>query len=226
MIALDPFRVYGPDELAADGYPPAWHRLPADVVLALDGYDLVPAPGDGIKHIVRALASNRCVRCRHPYVAGTASPGGEWSPCDERCTHGGAAREIAASGVNEFELDMDPWGALGVGSMCSTGARVEALWRVLTVHHLDGDKANCRWWNLAALCQRCHLTIQGKVRMDRRWLHEHSPWFRPYVAGYYASVYGGVELSRRQVEERMGELLALEERQLSLVDAIDEGGTS
>jgi 5-methylcytosine-specific restriction endonuclease McrA len=30
----------------------------------------------------------------------------------------------------------------------------------LTVHHLDGDKANCTYENLVALCQRCHLHIQ------------------------------------------------------------------
>jgi hypothetical protein len=30
--------------------------------------------------------------------------------------------------------------------------------------------------------------IQGKVKMERRWLHEHSDWFKPYVAGYYAHV--------------------------------------
>ena len=28
---------------------------------------------------------------------------------------------------------------------------------MLTVHHLDGNKWNCELWNLAALCQRCHL---------------------------------------------------------------------
>jgi len=56
----------------------------------------------------------------------------------------------------------------------------------LTVHHLDGNKANCEWWNLAALCQRCHLCIQGKVVMNRVWMFEHSEWFKPYVAGYYA----------------------------------------
>src|SRR5262245_38935432 len=38
---------------------------------------------------------------------------------------------------------------------------------VLTVHHLDGNKANCEDWNLAALCQRCHLTIQGRIKMDQ-----------------------------------------------------------
>ena len=34
---------------------------------------------------------------------------------------------------------------------------------MLTVHHLDGNKMNCEWWNLAALCQRCHLRIQKTV---------------------------------------------------------------
>ena len=31
---------------------------------------------------------------------------------------------------------------------------------VLTVHHIDMVKANCRWWNLVALCQRCHLNTR------------------------------------------------------------------
>jgi len=57
---------------------------------------------------------------------------------------------------------------------------------VLTVHHLDLDPSNCRWWNLAALCQRCHLRIQAKVVMERPWLFEHSDWFKPFAAGYYA----------------------------------------
>ena len=61
---------------------------------------------------------------------------------------------------------------------------------VLTVHHLDGDKSNCRDWNLAALCQRCHLSIQGRVRMERVWMLEHSPWFKSHAAGYYAHLHG------------------------------------
>lgn len=61
---------------------------------------------------------------------------------------------------------------------------------VLTVHHLDGNKSNCEWWNLTALCQRCHLQIQHKVEMNRFWMFEHSEWFRPYVAGYYAALLG------------------------------------
>lgn len=91
---------------------------------------------------------------------------------------------------------------------CTHGG--DSRWRILTVHHLDGDKANCRWWNLAALCQRCHLTIQGRVVMARVWPWEHSEWFRPYVAGYYAHVYLGEDLSREETEARLDELLELE----------------
>lgn len=61
---------------------------------------------------------------------------------------------------------------------------------VLTVHHLDLDPSNNEWWNLVALCQKCHLSIQGKVVMERYWMFDHSEWFRPYVAGYYAHLNG------------------------------------
>lgn len=79
--------------------------------------------------------------------------------------------------------------------------------RVLTVHHLDGDKANVRRWNLAALCQVCHLEIQGKVRMEQTYWWPHSEWFRPYVAGFYAWTVLGEDLERDEVVERMDELL-------------------
>ena len=87
-----------------------------------------------------------------------------------------------------------------------------ATYHVLTVHHLDGDKANCRWWNCLALCQRCHLRIQGKVYPYRPWVWEHSEWFKPYAAGFYAWRYLGVHLTREEVELRLDELLALEAR--------------
>jgi hypothetical protein len=57
---------------------------------------------------------------------------------------------------------------------------------MLTVHHIDLNKSNCEWWNLAALCQRCHLQIQHKVIIERMYMFEHSEWFKPYAAGYYA----------------------------------------
>lgn len=78
----------------------------------------------------------------------------------------------------------------------------------LTVHHLTGEKDNCRWWNLAPLCQRCHLQIQAKVVMERVWMFEHTPWFKPYVAGYYAFQHG-LDDSRESVEARIEELIAL-----------------
>lgn len=56
---------------------------------------------------------------------------------------------------------------------------------MLTVHHLDLNPANCAWWNIPALCQKCHLRIQAKVVMEREWMFEHSTWFLPYVAAYY-----------------------------------------
>lgn len=83
----------------------------------------------------------------------------------------------------------------------------------LTVHHLDLNPANCAWWNIPALCCVCHLQIQHKVDMDRPWvMAEHSEWFRPYVAGFYAYKYLGLSLSREEVESRIDELLAVERR--------------
>lgn len=181
----DAFRLYAPEECGPDGYPPEWHAT--------------------IKHAVRESAEHRCIRCGHPYAKGE----GEWSACDERCTHGDPARDLRHPFV-------------GLSSGVTTGAlireareqgyerSIEAAWRILTVHHLDGNKGNCRWWNLVSLCQRCHLRVQRVVVMPRVWPWEHSEWFRPYVAGYYAHVYLGEDLSRDEAEARMDELLALE----------------
>ena len=33
---------------------------------------------------------------------------------------------------------------------------------MLTVHHLNGDKSDCRYENLLACCQRCHLYLQTR----------------------------------------------------------------
>jgi len=176
-------RLYLPDQCTGkDGYPPAWHET--------------------IKHAVREGAGHRCVRCRHPYVKGA----GEWSPCDEHCVHGLPVRF-------RYKGDWHEAGELADGDIAKNialGYQFEARWRILTVHHLDGNKGNCRWWNLAALCQRCHLQIQGKVKMERVYPWPHSEWFKPYVAGYYAWTYLGEEISRDEAIERMDELLGLE----------------
>ncbi len=78
----------------------------------------------------------------------------------------------------------------------------------LTVHHLNGEKGDCAWHNLAPLCQRCHLRIQARVIMERPWLLEHSEWFKPYVAGYYAAMHGLPD-DRQYVTAHIDELIAL-----------------
>jgi hypothetical protein len=61
----------------------------------------------------------------------------------------------------------------------------------LTIHHLDNNKSNCEEWNLAALCQRCHLHIQGKVDMYQDYAFEHTDWMKPHVAGMNAAIKAG-----------------------------------
>jgi 5-methylcytosine-specific restriction endonuclease McrA len=209
-------RLYAPDELGRDGYPPEWHRG----CLVQDGELIAPPAGTaippqfeiGIKHYVRDVAGNRCVRCLHPYAVERTTATREWTPCDERCTHYGPYRIRGSAEFPDGEdhtIVGEPLPA-GVLVLPHLNQHVEAQWRILTVHHLDMVKANCRWWNLAALCQRCHLTIQGKVQMARVWPWEHTDWFKPYVAGYYAYTYLGEDLTREQTVARLEELLALE----------------
>lgn len=158
-----------------------------------DGYPL--AWHETIKHDVREQAGHRCVRCKHPYRTGqhpmelVNGVMESWSPCDEQCSHPGPLR--------------------------MNNGNVEAKARILTVHHLDEVKLNCRWWNLAALCQRCHLTIQGRVKLHRPYFLEHSEWFKPYAAGFYASSILAEELTRKEVTTRLEELLSLARKEKS-----------
>lgn len=87
----------------------------------------------------------------------------------------------------------------------------------LTVHHLDLNKSNCSWWNLAALCQRCHLHIQAKVDMAQIWGLDHTGWFKPYVAGYYAHQYRLPE-DYQNVMDNMDDLILLGQGQLVVAD--------
>ena len=184
-------RIYNSNDVGPDGYPSAWHHD--------HWHDDVRYPP--IKDIVRAQAGYRCERCHHPYKAGDPriSAAGQWSPCDEQCQHKGPFR---------WDDMVMPAGGLPHGEVPEPDRY--AQWRILTVHHLNGIKWDCRWWNLAALCQRCHLTIQGRVIMERVWVWEHTEWFKPHAAGWYASDYLGEELTREETMERLEELLALE----------------
>lgn len=214
---MNRLRQYESWELGSDGYPFAWHgRCTCDQVSVMDSldmcfYDECTGTGPSIKDMVREEAQNRCERCWHPYVKGM----GEWSPCDERCTHGGPFRARSAEpGPNAGVLFDYPTTA-SIRELVATMPfieSIEARYRILTVHHLDEDKANCRWWNLVALCQRCHLSMQKRVVMDRPYHYEHSEWFQPYAAGFYAFKYLGEDLSREEVMARLPELLKLEHR--------------
>lgn len=150
---------------------------------------------------VKEEAGWRCVRCGHPHE----SPK-KHIPCDDNCD---LTRhpEIAMAAVMTQGCDID----------INIYRDPDGLWptqrqRVLTVHHLDGYKHNVVWWNLVALCQVCHLHIQGKVDMSQQYALEHSSWFRPYGAGFYAMTYLDEYLTREEVMERMDELLDLERR--------------
>ena len=58
----------------------------------------------------------------------------------------------------------------------------------LTVHHLDGDKSNNAEWNLAVLCQRCHLYMQPVIISQLLFdFVKVSKWFVPHLEGYKKS---------------------------------------
>ncbi len=190
-------RIYSPDDLGPDGYPSAWHHD--------HWHDDKRYPP--IKDAIRATMNHRCERCKHPYTKGDPriSTAGQWSPCTENCTHEGPVRSFAPDGVPSYTHE-----STGIVPAIRAGYRIEAQWRILTVHHLNGVKWDCRWWNLAALCQRCHLSIQGRVIMERVYPYEHSEWFKLHAAGWYAWDYLGEELTIAETIERMEELLSLE----------------
>ena len=98
------------------------------------------------------------------------------------------------------------------GNKCIRCGSPSVPGKILTTHHLDGDKSNDAWWNLLALCQVCHLQIQAKVDPEVPYFLEHAEWFKPYVAGFYAWKYEGKNHTREEVMYRLNELLAYELR--------------
>jgi hypothetical protein len=229
---------YDPAEIAPpghphEGYPYAWfteERTP-------DAYQSVTVQGvegvlrnvgdqlvrPAIKDFIRARDGHRCLRCHHPYEKGL----GQWSPCDEQCDHEGPHRFRQRFYRDGIEIEPGEWSYAPSeqwqGGPVSNWFPVvegyedkppawgcEAEYRILTVHHLNGVKHDCRWFNLVSLCQRCHLSIQTRVVMERPYHQEHSEWFKPFAAAYYANVYLGLEPTIEETQERLEEFLALE----------------
>lgn len=60
------------------------------------------------------------------------------------------------------------------GWLCEKCESPSVPGRILTVHHLDLDKSNVADENLVALCQKCHLHVQGVYRPAQRvmWVEE------------------------------------------------------
>ncbi len=99
-----------------------------------------------------------------------------------------------------------------VGNLCVRCKSPSVPGKILTTHHLDGNKANDEWWNLLPLCQVCHLQIQAKVDPEQPWFLEHSEWFKFYAAGFYAAKYEGRNISEAEARQRLDELLSYEFR--------------
>lgn len=176
---------FGGRAASSDGYPPEWEAV----------------------SLQTKIDSNfRCVRCGHPNAR--ISPTGNDHP---RAAEALAIDLGAGTPVRVYE---DPRGfawlrhhMVQCDEHCTHDPDVRDH-RILTVHHLDGNKANLAWWNLCSLDQRCHLTIQGKVKMGQTYQLPHSTWFLPYVAGFYAQVLEE-QPTREEVEADLATYLTL-----------------
>lgn len=142
-----------------------------------------------ISYRVKKAAGWRCIRCGHPNEgSGPHNRLGCLEHCDlerhpEAIDFPDTARDIIQSRVEGYGPSYYPtW--------------PQQRQRVLTVHHFDGNKSNNVWWNLMALCQVCHLVIQGKVVPQQPWMFAHSEWFKSYCAGFYAATILGIDVPR------------------------------
>ena len=87
----------------------------------------------------------------------------------------------------------DDWSALADRVKADAGGRCVRCGKAhnaytgytLTVHHFDGNRSNNARFNLMALCQRCHLSIQARVDPAVPIMFDPSKWSLPYIAGLY-----------------------------------------
>lgn len=134
---------------------------------------------------VRAAAGDRCIRCLHPKGDKLGSP-----------------TNLTPKPVAYKDPVLMP-----CDELCRH--KQDGKLRILTVHHLDGDKSRNLWWNLLALCQVCHLQVQAKVIPEQPYLWPHSDWFVPYACGFYALYYGGRHITRAEADAEPERWLAM-----------------
>lgn len=159
-----------------------------------------------INRAIKDAAGWRCERCRHPFDPDTGKP----LACDAQCDLQ-RGRTIGADNVGLIPAI--------AGSRGSPPHYAGIPGMNYGVHHLDGHKANNRWWNTAPLCNSCHLTMESRVQLDRPFLFAHSAWFIPRVCGFYAFYYGGgLEISRDEAIANPDRWLAMGQPWLYLTD--------
>lgn len=155
-----------------------------------------------LHNAVKAAVGNRCVRCHHP--------DGDRMFTTTDVNNVVEAEAIYGSRAHVRDIP-EGWRVL-VLSRCDDQCQhvqVPAKMRVLTVHHMTGDKSNNAWWNLLPLCQVCHLQVQSKVLPEVPYLWKHSAWFVPYVCGFYAHYYGRIDITREQADADPDRWLAM-----------------
>lgn len=154
-----------------------------------------PGNWDEISKHLKGAAGNRCVRCFHPAE-------GNWKRGEEPET------ELIPTGIKQLALPLDMLEdvelmierpvARANGDIFSVGdeypGRMQCdmacrhqkgdKMRLLTVHHLDINKANVSWWNLAPLCQVCHLEVQAHWDWHQYYLVEPPHWMAPYMRAW------------------------------------------
>ena len=146
-----------------------------------------------ISFAAKERAGFRCERCGHPAE-------GPWKMGDRAL---GELRQRAGYEIQQAE----GLGRRACDERCSHPDNGKQ--RMLTVDHILGDKNQNQWWALAALCQVCHLQFQGRVRVEQGWTFEVSEWLKPHLAGFFAWRLLGQDVSQKDTESRMNELLAL-----------------
>ena len=59
----------------------------------------------------------------------------------------------------------------------------------MTVHHIDRNTMNNEPWNLACLCQRCHLRYEKSIDLAQMlfFFFYTDGWLRPHLLGYLES---------------------------------------
>ncbi len=117
-----------------------------------------PKDWSAISARIRQRAGNRCEECGvGNYDLGGRSPDG---------------RFWMAQPTGEGSLGLS-WPRPGHYAWCiGWPEQIRIIRIVLTVAHLDHQPENCTPDNLKALCQRCHLRLDAKSKLERRKARE------------------------------------------------------